>query len=117
MDSDVQGGDRLERQDRFTETEKSFPGYDVLDRTGERIGTVQRHFADENGEPRYLAVKRDPLAMNVEIIPFDIVSIDQENERIEVDADEDHVKNGPTFYEAQKITAEYEREVRSHYGL
>ena len=117
MDPDEHGGDRLERGDQFTEVEKVFPGYDVLDRDGEKIGTVQRHYADESGEPRYLAVKRDLLAMNVEIIPFDIVTVDKENERIEVDAEQDLVKDAPTFYEAQLITPEYEKEVRSHYGL
>jgi len=105
------------RDDRFEEVEDRFPGYEVRDQNGEKIGNVQRLYVDEGGEPRYLAVKRDVLAMNVEIIPFDIATVDEEGERIEVATDKDHAKNGPTFYEAQPITHEYERTVRSHYGL
>lgn len=106
-----------ERGDRFTEVESRFPSYEVRDRDGEKIGTVQRLYVDESGEPRYIAVKRDVLAMNVEIIPFDIATVDEANERIEVDTDKDHAKDGPTFYEAQPITSDYERALRSHYGL
>lgn len=109
--------DQLKRNDRFTEVESRFPSFEVRDRDGEKIGTIQRLYADESGEPRYIAVKRDVLAMNVEIIPFDIATVDEANERIEVDAEKDHAENGPTFYEAQPITPDYERAVRSHYGL
>jgi hypothetical protein len=105
------------RNDRFEEVEGRFPGYDAVDQNGEKIGTVQRLYVDENGQPQYLGVKRDFIGMNVEIIPFQIATVDDANERIELATDKDHAKNGPTFYEAQQITDEYERAVRSHYGL
>lgn len=107
----------VETGDRFTMVEGRFPGYEVYDQNGDQIGSLQRLYVDENDQPHYLAVKRDILAMNVELVPFEIATVDEANERIEVKTDKGRVENGPTFYEAQEITPEYEAELRSHYGL
>jgi hypothetical protein len=114
MEPEEQSGGRT---DRFEEDEGRFPGYEVHDRNGEKIGTVQRIYVDEGGQPKYLGVKRDLLGLKVEIIPLEIATVDEANERIEVATDKDRAKDSPTFYEAQEITPDYERAVRSHYGL
>lgn len=114
MEPEEQG---IERGDRFAQDEGRFPGYEVYDRKGEKIGTVQRLYEDSGGGSRYLGVKRDFLSLNVEIIPFEIATVDDDNQRIEFAADKDQVQGSPTFYEAQPITSEYEEKVRGHYGL
>ena len=46
-----------ERNDRFTEIEERYEGYEVYDRNGEKVGKVDDLFVDENDRPEYLGVK------------------------------------------------------------
>ena len=106
-----------ERRDRFTET-GAFDGYDVYDRDGDKIGKVDDLFVDQADEPEYIGVKMGFLGTSSTLIPWDLVSrVDEEDSRIEVSADKAQAKEGPTFDDDQDITPDYEREVRSYYGV
>ncbi len=51
------------------------------------------------------------------LVPWDAVRVDEGDQRIEVSADKDTVKNGPGYGDEQEITPEYEEQVRAHYGI
>jgi uncharacterized protein (TIGR02271 family) len=106
-----------ERSDRFTALEERFAGYTVYDQNYDKIGTVDDLFVDENDQPEYIGVKMGFLGTRSTLIPMQISRVNDERELIEVSADKDTVKDGPTFDDDREITPEYENEVYSYYGL
>ena len=106
------------RSDGFTAIEERFAGYNVYDPNNERIGKVDDLFLDEQDQPEYIGVKMGFLGTRSTLIPWEaVVRTDDENGRIEVSADKETAKNGPSFDDDKEITPEYEDEVYSYYGL
>ena len=108
--------EREQRTDRFTALEDYFSGYEVYDPAHSKIGKVEDLFVDENHEPEYVSVKTGFLGTKSTLIPWQIVEVRDEEQRLVVAADKDAVKGGPAFND-QEITSEYENEVHSYYGL
>jgi uncharacterized protein (TIGR02271 family) len=106
-----------ERSDRFTAIEDQYAGYTVVDESGSKIGKVDDLFLDESDQPEYFGVKMGFLGTSSTLIPADIATINNEQGFIEVSQTKDTVKDGPAFDDDREITAEYENEVRSYYGL
>src|SRR5687767_1156618 len=106
-----------ERSDRFTAIEDQYAGYTVVDEGGSKIGKVDDLFLDESDQPEYFGVKMGFLGTTSTLIPADIATINNEQGFIEVSQPKDTVKNGPAFEDDREITPEYEREVRTYYGL
>ena len=114
----MDGGSQEQRSDGFTAVEDRFDGYNVYDPNNERIGKVDDLFVDASDQPEYVGVKMGFLGMSSTLLPWDLVTrVDDENGRVEVSADKDTAKNGPTFSDDHEITPEYENEVYSYYGL
>ena len=106
-----------ERDDRFVEAE-TFEGYEVYDRDGEKIGKVEDLFVNEKDEPEYLGVQMGLFGLSgTTLVPWEICRRDEAQERIEVEAEKDLVKNAPSFDEDGAITSDYEREIHDYYGL
>jgi uncharacterized protein (TIGR02271 family) len=110
-------GAREERSDRFTALEDRFVGYEVYDHSGEKIGKVDDLFVDESDQPEYVGVKMGLLGTRSTLIPMDIVTVEESAGRLVTSADKETVKNGPTFDDDREITAGFENEVYSYYGL
>src|SRR5215203_5346637 len=106
-----------ERSDRFTALEDRYAAYTVYDQDYEKIGKVDDLFLDENDSPEYIGVKMGFLGTRSTLIPFEMVRVNDERQLIEVAADKETLKNGPTFDEDREITPELENEVYSYYGL
>ena len=106
-----------QRSDRFTAIEDEYAGYTVVDQSGSKIGKVDDLFLDENDQPEYFGVKMGFLGTSSTLIPADIATVNNEQGFIEVSQSKDTVKDGPAFDDDREITAEYENEVRSYYGL
>jgi uncharacterized protein (TIGR02271 family) len=109
--------EREERSDRFTAIEDRFAGYTVYDQHYEKIGNVDDLFVDENDQPEYIGVKMGFLGMSSTLIPMDVVRVNDQRQLVEVAADKDYVKDGPTFDDDKEITPEFEQQVYSYYGL
>jgi uncharacterized protein (TIGR02271 family) len=106
------------RTDKFTEeVEDRYAGYTVYDRSYEKIGSVDDLFVDENDSPEYMGVKMGFLGTRTTLIPFQIARVNDARQIIEVAADKETLKNGPTFDDDREITPEFENEVYSYYGL
>jgi hypothetical protein len=110
--------ERQARTDRFTEeVAHRFAGYTVYDQSYEKIGNVDDLFLDESDHPQYIGVKMGFLGTRTTLIPFEMARVNDARQLIEVAADKETLKNGPTFDEDREITPEFENEVYSYYGL
>jgi uncharacterized protein (TIGR02271 family) len=106
-----------ERNDRSPEGEHSFAGYQVYDKHYEKIGKVDDLFVDENDSPEYVGVKMGFLGTKSTLIPIELVRVNDKRQLVEVAADKDAVKDGPSFGDDREITSEFERRVHSYYGV
>ena len=106
-----------ERSDRFTALEDRYAGYTVYDQDYEKIGNVDDLFVDGNDQPEYIGVKMGFLGTRSTLIPLEMVRVNDERQLIEVAADKETLKNGPTFDDDREITPQFENEIYSYYGL
>jgi uncharacterized protein (TIGR02271 family) len=98
--------------------EERYVDYEVYDRGGQRLGTVDTMFLDENDRPEYIGVKMGLLGARSTLLPWSAVTLaDEEGGRLEVAVDKEAAENGPAFEDDQEITPELEREIHAHYGL
>jgi uncharacterized protein (TIGR02271 family) len=110
--------EREHRDDGFTAIEDQYAGYEVYDRHGQKIGKVDDLFLDENDRAEYIGVKMGFLGLEgTNLIPWELARVDEEGRHIEVSVDKATAKEGPSFNDDEDITPEYEKRVRSHYGL
>jgi uncharacterized protein (TIGR02271 family) len=105
------------RTDGFTAVEDSFAGYTVYDSNHEKIGMVDDLFMDGNDRPEYIGMKMGFLGTRSTLIPFEMVRVNDARQLIEVAADKETLKNGPTFDDDREISPHFENEVYSYYGL
>jgi uncharacterized protein (TIGR02271 family) len=92
--------------------------YEVYDRDGDKIGKVDDLFVDENDRPEYIGVKMGLLGLGGStLVPLEAARVDEERERIEVQAEKQTVKDAPSYGDNEEITPELERRVYEHYGL
>ena len=106
-----------EQGDRFTEVADQYTGYQVYDQHYEKIGKVDDLFVDETDRPEYVGVKMGFLGTRSTLIPMDLIRVNDQRRLMEVAADQEQVKNGPTFEDDREITPDLEREIRGYYGL
>jgi uncharacterized protein (TIGR02271 family) len=109
--------DHEERSDRFTAVEDRYAGYMIYDQDYDKIGKVDDLFVDENDQPEYVGVKMGFLGTRSTLIPWQMVEVREDDSSLIGSADDEHVKNGPTFDDDQDITPEFENEVYFYYGL
>src|SRR5829696_695865 len=116
----TQGGLALageEGRDRSTPIEDLYSEYTVYDMHYEKVGKIDDIFVDENDNPEYLGVKMGFLGTRSTLIPVDIVRVNDRRRLVEVAADKETVKNGPTFSDDREITPEFERQVLNYYQV
>src|SRR5918994_3708224 len=110
--------EREQRGSGYEEVLERYSGYEVYDRDGDKIGKVDELFVDEHDRAEYLGVKMGFLGLEgTGLIPWEAARVNEDERRIEVSADKETVKNGPSYVNDQEITPEYEERVHSHYGL
>ena len=111
MERNQRGGGHEEILERYS-------GYEVYDRDGDKLGKVDELFLDENDRAEYLGVKMGFLGLEgTGLIPWEATQVNEGERRIEVSADKETVKNGPSYGDEEEITPEYEERIRSHYGV
>jgi len=106
-----------ESRDRSTPIEDLYAEYTVYDTHYEKIGKIDDLFVDENDKPEYVGVKMGFLGTRSTLIPVDIVRVNDKRQLVEVAADKETVKNGPTFSDDREITPEFERQVFDYYRV
>ena len=103
--------------DRFRELEQSYGEYTVYDQHYEKVGKVDDLFVDENDQPEYIGVKTGFLGMKSTLIPIELVRVNDRRKLLEIAADEETIKNAPTFDNDGDITPQYEDQVHGYFGL
>lgn len=105
------------RSDRFTAMEDRYARYEVFDQSGSKIGKVDDLFVDENDQPEYIGVKMGFLGTSSTLIPWELVTPEEDSGRLVIVTDKETAKNGPAFDDDREITPEFEQQVYSYYGL
>jgi uncharacterized protein (TIGR02271 family) len=106
-----------ERREESTPIEDLYSEYTVYDTHYEKIGKIDDLFVDESDQPEYVGVKMGFLGSKTTLIPVDIVRVNDKRRLVEVAADKETVKNGPTFSDDREITSEFERQVLDYYRV
>jgi uncharacterized protein (TIGR02271 family) len=105
------------RSDGLTELEERYAGYQAYDEHYEKIGKVDDLFVDEDDRPEYIGVKMGFLGARSTLIPVEIVRVNDKRRLVEVAADKEAVKEGPTFGGDKEITSEFEQRVLRYYRV
>ncbi len=106
----------------LTKLERRYAGYDVVDPTGAKIGSVEAAFLDEGDQREYVAVRRGLAGLipgtGSSVIPMAVARrVDHERGTIELSAEKDTVKGSPSVNTARGLSPEQAAEVRGYYRL
>ncbi len=101
--------------------EDMYAGFDVVDRTGDKVGTVDTAYIDETNQREYIAVRRGIAGLipgtGSSLIPMDICKVDNNRETVEVSVDKDTVKDSPSVDTSETLSSEQASQVRGYYQL
>lgn len=104
--------------ERHNDLEGKYDGYTVYDRDGEKIGKVDDLFVDEDDREEYVGVKTGLFGLSgTTMIPAELVSANDADKALRVDAPKDRIKDAPNYSDQDDIDAAYEDRVRQHFGL
>jgi hypothetical protein len=100
---------------QFTEA-YDFRGRTLVDRDGEKIGTVDEVYTDQGGgQPEWALVHTGLLGMNKSFVPLRGAAPNGEHVRVTVD--KQAVKDAPSVEADQELSEADERQLFEHYGV
>lgn len=112
------GAIRSNHQLKQDNTMKDLFDYDVYDRSGEKVGSVEHVWADEGKEIEFIGVRTGWLGFGkTHLIPAEEFTIDEEAHAIRVPYDEELIKGSPSFESDEELGERVEADVYSHFGL
>jgi sporulation protein YlmC with PRC-barrel domain len=99
-----------------TRTAAGWRGHELIDRDGDKIGTVADVYLDrETEQPEWITVKTGLFGTRETFVP--IRDATSEGEIVRVPFEKGHVKDAPNIDPDQTLTQEEERELYRHYGV
>ena len=99
-----------------TRTAAGWRGHELIDRDGDKIGTVADVYLDRDTEqPEWITVKTGLFGTRETFVP--IRDATSEGEIVRVPFEKGHVKDAPNIDPDQTLTQEEERELYRHYGV
>jgi uncharacterized protein (TIGR02271 family) len=94
----------------------NFRGRTLVDRDGEKIGTVEELYTDlEGGQPEWALVHTGMFGMKKSFVP--LAGAAPTGEEIRVAVDKAAVKDAPKVDAGQELSEPQERELYEHYGM
>ncbi|WP_030572458.1 DUF2382 domain-containing protein [Streptomyces aureocirculatus] len=97
-------------------TPEALTGLTAYDRTGDKIGSVQQvYLDDQTGRPEWVTVKTGLFGMKESFVP--LAGAHREGENLKVACTKDVVKEAPRVDADQHLDPSQERELYAHYGL
>jgi uncharacterized protein (TIGR02271 family) len=94
----------------------SLIGADVIDRNGDKIGSVGQVYVDTStGSPSWVSVKTGLFGMSESFVPLNSANADSGGLR--VDFDKDFVKDAPRVSPESDLSVEEENTLYSYYGM
>jgi len=104
-------------QTSTTAAEQVF-GYDVIDGSGNRIGTVDNVWVDDaTSELEFIGIKTGWLFGKTHVIPTADAQIDNGNRTVSIPYGEDQIKNAPSFATDDELSPGDENQIYSYFGL
>jgi hypothetical protein len=97
------------------DTALDWRGRTVVDRQGEKIGTLKEIYLDEDERPHWGAVHTALFGLRQTLVPLDQAALEGDSLRLPFEAD--HVKDAPSVEPDLQLTAEEEERLHRHYGL
>ncbi len=98
-----------------------YANYRLVDRTGDKVGSVVAAFIDETNQEVYLAVSMGPIGVipgtGSKLVPLDICTVDGDRETVKVFADKDAVKESPSVDVSTTPSSEQASRVRRYYEV
>jgi len=102
---------------RFDRDLSGYVGYDVVDRNGNNIGTLDCLWTDHTGEPAFVGVRTGWFLGKTHVVPAQSVEVNERDRRLRLPYTEEKVKNAPAYDTEAEMTEDQEREVYNYYGL
>ena len=112
---------------RYRKLGDRYAKYDVYDRNGDKVGTVDTTYVNEETQQEYVGVSGGLSRLipgtssmpgtSSSLVPVDICTVDNNRKTIEVPADKDTIENSPSLSSGADITPEYEAQIRGYYRL
>jgi uncharacterized protein (TIGR02271 family) len=91
-------------------------GRDLVDRHGDKVGTVEELYVDElTDEPEWAAVRTDLLGQKLSFVP--IQEAQPSGEQVRVPFDKDQVKDAPRIDPEEELSPQEEATLYAHYGM
>jgi sporulation protein YlmC with PRC-barrel domain len=97
------------------DTALEWRGRTVVDRDGERIGTLDELYLDERDEPAWATVRAGFLGRRSSLVPLSEVR--PVGEELEIPFDRQRVEDAPAIEPSEQVDDEDADRLRRHYGL
>jgi hypothetical protein len=99
-----------------TQTAIGWRGYELVDRDGDKIGSISEIFLDrETNEPEWATVKTGLFGRRQTFVP--IRDATSEGDIVRIPFEKDHVKDAPNVDPGEDLTHAEERALYDHYGV
>lgn len=101
-----------------TQTDFSnYIGHDVVDNSGDKIGTLECLWTDHSDEPAFLGVRTGWFLGKTHVVPANQASVSESGRRIRLPYDADRIKAAPSYDPGVELDDRSEREIYSYYGI
>jgi uncharacterized protein (TIGR02271 family) len=91
-------------------------GRDLVDRHGDKVGTVEELYVDElTDEPEWAAVRTDLFGQKLSFVP--IQDAEPSGGQVRVPFEKDQVKDAPRIEPEEELTPQEEATLYAHYGM
>jgi uncharacterized protein (TIGR02271 family) len=99
-----------------TESVAQLRGADVIDASGDKVGTVEEIYLDqESGQPEWALVKTGLFGSKSTFVPLS--GARPEDDVLRVRYEKDQIKDAPKIEPDQELSQSEERELYQHYGM
>jgi len=96
---------------------EQYVGYEVVDRDGNKIGTLDCLWTDDTGQPAFVGVRTGWFLGKTHVVPAQSVEVSNQRERLRLPYTEEKVRNAPAYDADYDISDAEEDEVNRYYGL
>ena len=99
-----------------TESVAQLRGADVIDASGDKVGTVEEIYLDqESGQPEWALVKTGLFGSKSTFVPLSGAT--PQDDSLRVQYEKDRIKDAPQIEPDQQLSQSEERELYEHYGM
>ncbi|MDB6123535.1 MAG: hypothetical protein JWQ71_2528 [Pedosphaera sp.] len=92
-------------------------GYDVVDKAGNKIGTLDCLWSDHTGDPAFLGVKTGWFFGKTHVVPANAAEVNEGSRIIRLPYAEDMVKGAPAYDADLTLDEATEREIYDYYHV